>query len=338
MVLIRLNRYVLELETKVRELTAALTSNASPAVLSDGVAAALLPHREAANIATPGTLPSEDAQPIKQSPQEDISGTSETEVADLNEHTRTVEFHGRTSSMAFLGYLQKPAPESIFDPEPRNQQSLISAMHNQAFSPAGLQLGNVKLQPAAYSKVAPVFIEAYFESLHFIHPFIDMDDFKARAHQLWTSETPVDCSSFTVMYLSLMSLGALVKVWDEERIDGLDRFDWSRKLFRDAQDHLNALRFTNDLDTVHALYLMVGTERLFFPGRFADKFVGKGVSERAEPTSLLYVPWICCSHMSLGWLQPRLSLTWFAQCNCHHKHLVGNLFLGDRNELFIGQT
>lgn len=184
--------------------------------------------------------------------------TVEAEIADVNRHTNAVEYHGSTSSMAFLGDLQRRRSSQQRDGVD-DIASLVSALHNPAFNPqvaSPAAQKNLQSKHNFYFKQAHIFIDAYFENLHFIHPLVDKEDFSSRASDLWFSRTSPDDASFRALYLSLMSLGALVKTWDEERLDGLTRFEWSRKLFIEAQSYLNELRFSNDLDTVQALYFM----------------------------------------------------------------------------------
>lgn len=107
-----------------------------------------------------------------------------------------------------------------------------------------------------YFEHAYTFMSGYFENIHFVHPFVDKADVMARARDLWLNWTQPKMS-FVALYLSVLSFGALVRTWDERTIDGLTRFEWSRKLFREAQTCLNQLQFSNDLETVQCLYLMV---------------------------------------------------------------------------------
>jgi hypothetical protein len=108
-----------------------------------------------------------------------------------------------------------------------------------------------------YFRQAHVFIEGYFESIHFMHPFIDKNHFLSRAQDLWFRAETRPQPTFVAFYLALLSIGALVRVWDEPTIDGMGRFEWSRKLFKEAEIYLHTRRFHNDLDTVHCLFLMV---------------------------------------------------------------------------------
>lgn len=105
-------------------------------------------------------------------------------------------------------------------------------------------------------------MNGYFENIHFIHPFINKEDFLIRANDLWFNRAHTPEPSFVALYLSVLSFGSLVRVWDEDTVAGLGRFEWSRKLFGEAQAYLNYLRFSNDLETVQCLYLMVCGEQM----------------------------------------------------------------------------
>ncbi|KAK2739894.1 hypothetical protein FQN55_009067 [Onygenales sp. PD_40] len=183
------------------------------------------------------------------------SSPDESELTDVNQHTNAIEFYGSTSSIAFLGQIQKLRGNKVSTPE--DAPSLISTLHNSAFSPhSAAAIMPAKRSDNFYFKQAHVFMDAYFGSIHFIHPFIDKEDFVSRANDLWFGRSAPPDPSFIALYLSLLSVGALVRTWDEEQLDGLTRFEWSRRLFNEAQAYLVELRFSTDLETVQCLYLM----------------------------------------------------------------------------------
>lgn len=225
------------------------------------------------------------------------SDALEEEIREVNRHTNTVEFHGSTSSAAALGHLQRarePVQQQnvppnrymhAFSDHPpasiighghggngKARTSLISTLHNPNFYPSQLQTpihdgdkyltdytqqGSSTSDNRFYFEYAHVFMEGYFENLHFIHPLIDKENFVLRAHNLWFDKDPQTDNGFIALYLSLLSLGALIRAWDQPTLGGLTRFEWSRKLFAEAQGYLNTWCFTNNLEIVQALYLMV---------------------------------------------------------------------------------
>lgn len=205
------------------------------------------------------------------SDEAEASDPVDDEITELNHHTNGIEFHGSTSSVAFLGHLQKardPQPEPSSSAQwpiraRAPEYSIVSTLHNASFSPTATTAASASQSLAAvhehnyYFEQAHVFMSGYFENVHFIHPFIDKEDFYIRAHDLWMRRTPTPDPSFIALYLSVLSFGALLRVWDEAQLGGLTRFEWSRKLFGEAQLYLNHLHFPNNLDAVQCLYLMV---------------------------------------------------------------------------------
>lgn len=211
------------------------------------------------------------------------------EDTDVDRQTKAIEFHGSTSSIALLRDLQtslgrlfqgnQPQPGASFPlirdggSSEQQQQSLpflpghhdsnrrlnlVSELRNTSFTPRAGTEGNTTMQQRnLYIKEAQYFIDAYFQNFHFIHPFIDKEDFRQRVADMWAAGNPAHDMCFFCMYLGLMSLGALIGEWEweDDRLGGLSRFEWSRKLFDEALANLADLHFPANLDTVHCLYL-----------------------------------------------------------------------------------
>lgn len=253
--------------------------------------------------------------------REDSAESADDEINEYNHHTNGIEFHGSTSSAAIIGHLQKARePKKLEEqrPGPANV-SLISALHNPSFSPSTSGPGQLLSiqEHNYYFDQAHVFMNGYFENIHFIHPFIDKEDFLLRANDLWFNQAKTPEPSFVALYLSVLSFGSLVRVWDEDKLAGLGRFEWSRKLFSEAQAYLNHLRFSNDLETVQCLYFMVS-------GVTQSEYNNSNVQQAkicqnelnpncrlvlvvalylvANLASGLHVPRPGRSHLSLGWI------------------------------------
>ncbi|RGP75341.1 hypothetical protein FLONG3_5731 [Fusarium longipes] len=189
-----------------------------------------------------------------------VSPSEESEIAEVNQHTNGIEFHGNTSSMSFLGSLQRLREQRAApaDPAGRKAFSLVSVLHNPSFVSRRNFTSDLTVALAAtgfYSKRANTFIEGYFGGIHYVHPIIDKEDFLSRADQLWRG---TDCSDvhFIALYLSVLSLGALTRTWNESTLDGLNRFQWSRKLFAEAQTVLDEIQFSSKLETIQSFYVM----------------------------------------------------------------------------------
>ncbi|KAJ4258989.1 hypothetical protein NW762_008077 [Fusarium torreyae] len=182
-----------------------------------------------------------------------ISPSEESEIAEVNQHTNGLEYHGNTSSMSFLGNLQRLREQRTnqSDPAERKSFSLVSVLHNPSFVSRRHITSDLTVALAAngfYSKRANTFIEGYFGGIHYVHPIIDKEDFLSRADELWRG---TNCSDvhFIALYLSVLSLGALTRTWNESSLDGLNRFQWSRKLFAEAQTLL---------DEIHEMSFLLG--------------------------------------------------------------------------------
>ncbi|KAK2810146.1 hypothetical protein FQN50_003115 [Emmonsiellopsis sp. PD_5] len=225
--------YIQSLETRIKELTARL---------------------EIKEDSSPNSQQRLFALPLVDRTRGPAGSPDESELTDVNQHTNAIEFYGSTSSIAFLGQIQKLRGNRVSTAE--DTPSLVSTLHNSAFSPHSAAITSAKRSDNFYFKQAHVFMDAYFGSIHFIHPFIDKEDFVSRANDLWFGRSAPPDASFMALYLSLLSVGALVRTWDEEQLDGLTRFEWSRRLFNEAQAYLVELQFSTDLETVQSLYLM----------------------------------------------------------------------------------
>lgn len=217
-----------------------------------------------ASMVQTGSTPG-DATKMPGEAREESTESADDEINELNHHTNGIEFHGSTSSAAIIGHLKKARETKSYEerlPRPPDF-SLISTLHNPSFSPSCTTgpahptlLASIEHQNYYFDQ-AHVFMNGYFENIHFIHPFIDKEDFLVRANDLWFNRAHTPEPSFVALYLSVLSFGSLVRVWDESSLAGMGRFEWSRKLFGEAQAYLNYLRFSNDLETVQCLYLMV---------------------------------------------------------------------------------
>lgn len=164
--------------------------------------------------------------------------------------------------MSFLGSLQRLHEQRVppFNPsEERRPLSLVSVLHNTGFASQRNFTSDLTEALAAsgfHSKRAHAFIEGYFSGIHYVHPIIDKEDFLSRADELWRGRGDGDVR-FLALYLSVLSLGALTRTWNERELDGLDRFQWSRKLFAETQALLDEIQFTSGLETIQCFYVMV---------------------------------------------------------------------------------
>lgn len=187
-----------------------------------------------------------------------------TEIVEVNPHTRDIEFHGHTSSVAFLDRVRQEygygKADSQGDQQTASQKpSLVSTFYNHAFGtqPTGDASGwNDVLENQFFFPQSYVFLETYFNNLHYIHPFLDKENFYSRCDDLWQGRFQNQSRSFIALYFSLASLGALIRTWTEEKLNGMGRFEWSRMLFEKAQLGLGFPGSANDLEAAQAYIFM----------------------------------------------------------------------------------
>jgi hypothetical protein len=254
------DRYVAELEQTVKELRASVATLTS----SSGNAESGVQNPQASN--STAALPKErhPLTPWSQQP-DDLSG----ELDCVNEHTHGVEYHGDTSSFAFLGRVQKEYQDNV-EPQSENASivskarfpSILASLHNVGFSSAlaGTQTEEGRDIDTSnfYFRESRPFLEGFFDNIYYIHPVIDKEHFLIRCEDLWAGHPEKQSRPFLALYFGVLSVGALGRIWDEETISGLGRLEWSRKLFRIAQKCLlGSGIMSSSIEAVQALIMMV---------------------------------------------------------------------------------
>ena len=185
------------------------------------------------------------------------------EIADVNRHTQGIEFHGSSSSVAFLGSIQdRVRGRSDKSQSAIQDMSLVNTLHNTGFSPQDAfpdsqnASKSNEMDKAFFSPRASMFLDAYFSNQHFIHPMIDKETVYRKSEELWKVFPDPPQSSFVNLYLALIAMGALIKTWNEESVMGMRRFDWSRNAFRRAASNLQSAGTRNDIETIQTYFIM----------------------------------------------------------------------------------
>ncbi|KAH6683609.1 hypothetical protein F5X68DRAFT_171820 [Plectosphaerella plurivora] len=181
----------------------------------------------------------------------------EQEVSGINRHTRNVEFYGSSSSVALLSHIQRAGKQN----EAGGGGALVTSLHNPAFhSPdthGQASRGSDQPQTPQHYSHCRGFLENYFSAIHYVHPILDKQHFLDRCEGVWSGAEGADGpSSFVALYYSVLSIGALIGVRDDEPIDGITNLQWSRKFFEVAKEHCNKLGMVTNLDMVHAYFLL----------------------------------------------------------------------------------
>jgi hypothetical protein len=204
---------------------------------------------------------------VKQTPTVDDPGDMNgDELMDINSVTLNFEFHGSTSVVALFNGLRKVREGSSSSPEHKpepiqyaqQQRSVVGDFHNESFPG---YYGNIDeptdvLNEENYSLHALLFIDAYFKSLHFVHPVLEQGWFLERCNCLWAGRIQKLRRSFMALYFSVLCLGACIRTWTEESINGMTRLDWVCLLFRKAERALGRSGSVNDLEAVQAPFIL----------------------------------------------------------------------------------
>ncbi|KAL4916863.1 RmlC-like cupin domain-containing protein [Aspergillus aurantiobrunneus] len=308
----RIARKVEELSSKLQAAGSKLSPRQQETLAISATPCSMPPEKPTLTPTSRHELEEPTSYEAEAEPPDEPGDPIEDEITEVNHHTNGIEFHGSTSSVALLGHLQKardPQPEAQWPSARALKYSIVSTLHNASFSPtngAAQSLATVH-EHNYYFEQAHVFMSGYFENIHFIHPFIDKEDFYLRAHDLWMRRTPTPDPSFIALYLSVLSFGALLRVWDEAQLGGLTRFEWSRKLFGEAQVYMNYLHFPNNLDAVQCLYLMVLA--YMYLGLAVRTCLAAGFNRNVRPSSDPRAEWISRTWWGLFSLEIEMSFS-----------------------------
>lgn len=107
-----------------------------------------------------------------------------------------------------------------------------------------------------YFRQSQLFLTGYFQNLHYIHPIVDRTNFLCRCEDLWFGISSKQSKSFIALYYAIMSLGALTREWDEGALETMNRFEWSRNMFKLATVAAGEFPGRNDLESVQAYIIM----------------------------------------------------------------------------------
>ena len=248
-------QYVQQLEGRLRHLTGRLEEYENASARDINV------DTDASNVSAGtnmhGTSNVEPPTPNSVSPW----AVREHEVSGVNSHTQSTEFYGSSSSMTRLSQIHRDAVS-----QPENAGALLSTLYNPDFRPAEshrFSEGSTELPVRSWYPQCRSFIDTYFTSLHYIHPILDKRPFLDACEALWAGSAAEDqgLSTFEALYFSILSLGAIVGVRDDEPIDGIENLEWSRKFFQIAKDRCTRLGMVTDLSITQCYFIMVRIDK-----------------------------------------------------------------------------
>ncbi|TIC90287.1 putative transcriptional regulatory protein C3C7.04 [Colletotrichum higginsianum] len=230
------------------------------------------------------------------------------EISGVNRHTRNVEFYGSSSSVALLSHVQRTGDdEPVISPDLGSDAgTLLSNLHNPAFSspsatdqvqtqtqtPGGASSSTTTAADAAFttaearSSTRPTthypqcrhFLQSFFSSIHYVHPILDRKLFFDRCEELWARPGDVrEPSSFVALYYSILSLGALVGVREDEPVDGVGNLQWSRRFFDEAKRRCDQLGMVTDLEMVQCYFFLAKVCQNELNAHWSYMYVGLAV-------------------------------------------------------------
>ena len=231
----------------------------SPSICQDDI----LPHFGVDNHSPQGHRFSAAGLKDGSTPSEETSKAKE--VTGVNRHTKNVEFYGSSSSMALLSRVRENEYISALPQDlDEDEGSLVSQLYNPAFFPSPIDADSrleVPLnQTNRYHQQCRTFLSFFFGSIHYIHPILDKSLFLARCEDLLSGNPSSQSRTFTALFYSLLSLGALVGPRDEELVDNMGNLEWSRKFFDKARTLCGELSMATDLEMVQCYFFMVRTQ------------------------------------------------------------------------------
>lgn len=221
-------------------------------------------------------------------------------------HADNVEFYGSSSAVALLSHAERAGASGCVDDdegegesgsggsdhaEPavgaghgHGASSIMSDLHNPAFSPASRELDqrHQRHSPGRATPAGPnqatatsshgrivllrkdhpqcrVFSINYFASIHHIHPILCKSIFLARCDETMQrgTEASSTVTSFDALYYAVLSLGALVGPREEEPLEGRSNLEWSRLFFQEAVRCRHELDMVTDLAMVQCYFILV---------------------------------------------------------------------------------
>jgi hypothetical protein len=186
---------------------------------------------------------------------------SPTELTYMHRASLTYEFHGQTSSLAFLERLMKIKESNSDSGLGSPTGPIVHEFQNDALSiQRGAPLATDDDVENYYPHHAILFIDSYFKSLHYIYPIIDQAVFMEQSYLLWTGRNknhkrPI-LSGFRALYFAVLSLGALTRHWTEDSISGMDKHAWSGMLFEKAEALIGRPGSLLNLQAVQTLIIL----------------------------------------------------------------------------------
>lgn len=185
--------------------------------------------------------PKRKTSPLDRGPGEDSTEDDaptppggEHSLIDVNQETHGVEYYGGSSSVAILDRLYKRARRQSSHHHVRtsasNKPSVVNLLHNPEFhelsptalhgSPDGIYH---QAEPVSSRLIEGGFLNAFFDTLHYMHPVIDKNNFIERCDK-GAVETEND---FAALYFACLALAAITSPEKDPKLTGFLPIQWA---------------------------------------------------------------------------------------------------------------
>jgi hypothetical protein len=154
-------------------------------------------------------------------------------LIDVNNETHGVEYYGGSSSVAILDRLYNRAQRQSTNRQPTSasyKPSVVNLLHNPEFhelSPAAVHHspdgGSHLMEPVSSRLIEGGFLNAFFDTLHYMHPVIDKCSFIERCDK-GAVETEND---FAALYYACLALAAITSPEKDPKLTGFSPIQWA---------------------------------------------------------------------------------------------------------------
>src|SRR5271154_2499376 len=154
-------------------------------------------------------------------------------LIDVNNETHGVEYYGGSSSVAILDRLYKRARRQSTNYRPHesasNKPSVVNLLHNPDFhelSPSAVLAspdGVPTNEPVSSRLIEGGFLNAFFDTLHYMHPVVDKKEFLERCDKGAVESE----SDFAALYYACLAIAAITSPEKDPKLTGYSPIQWA---------------------------------------------------------------------------------------------------------------
>ena len=154
-------------------------------------------------------------------------------LLDVNSETHGVEYYGGSSSVAILDRLYKRARRQSTNyrahTSASNKPSVINLLHNPDFherSPSAAHVspdGLPQNEPVSSRLIEGGFLNAFFDTLHYMHPVVDKQEFLERCDK---GAVESECD-FAALYYACLAIATITSSEKDPKLAGYSPIHWA---------------------------------------------------------------------------------------------------------------